>query len=322
METVILCESAALDSSFTLDEANCVVKGVKAMGAISRNGWVFPREMRQKAYSVLEGAQVNWDHIPKGATEVPLATRFGWLTNFREDPTSDCTRADLHYLKEHQHVGNFLSMVRQNPKLCSLSIRGDATAGHKDPEGRKVISQILTVHSFDLVSEGANVVGLREAAAAPPTEPAPGVEEPAKTDDYGAEGCLKAIGEIVAGAGDARKKLEAIKAHLEQLEETEGGGESEEDEETPATVEESAKIKTRADCVKLCESHKVAATEALLNILVHVPADKRESIVKRKSLVTVPQSGAPSVPLRESVTTPTETDQQRLDRIAARLRGV
>lgn len=290
-ETIQLHEALELAPGFVLDEEAGTLKGVIVLGAESKNHLVFPEHVRREALQLMEGAFVNWNHRPKGATEVPLENRFGCLSNFRDD--GSVTRADLLYLKEHVHAKQFISIVKTNPKMCGFSILGDATKGGKDAQGRTIVGKITKVHSFDLVSDTGSGFGLRESEEQPEA-------------DYEASGCLKAIMELCNGEGTDREKLEKIKSHIEALE----GGEEE--------VEESLK----QTCVALCESHKVKATDELVNILMNVPVDHREKIVKKRALVKAPKSGAPAnLEVRESAPQPSETEEQAMERIASLFKG-
>ena len=120
----------ALDAGLVVDEEACVVKGIKILGNISHNGYAYPRDARVRSHEVLAKAKCNWNH----AKEVPLENRFGWFSNVREDPNADCTRADLHYLKDHEHAKHFVNMAHQSGPVGSRSMvsrRGPARSTRK-----------------------------------------------------------------------------------------------------------------------------------------------------------------------------------------------
>lgn len=359
MQEIALHEAVELGAGLTIDEERGIVYGVKILGAVSKNGFEFPAECRADSHALMEGAFVNWDHRPKGVKEVPLSARFGRLRQVREDLAANCTRADLHYFKGHREAPHFLSMARQDPGACGFSVLGSGEAKKgtdgkplRSAEGRIIMRRLTGVQSFDLVADAANAMGLRETTEVKPvelettptptettaapavalSEAAPAPAEPAApeaSDDYSAEGCIKAIEQIVMnGQGSAREKLSEIERHLAQLRELEG----EEDEEESEEMEESAKARedARAECIRLCESHGVKDPPPhFLDLLVSTDPKGREPLVKRKATAKKPKSGpppAPATPLRESATTvpaptPTvvppsaETEEQVIQRV-------
>lgn len=343
MADLLLHEAVELSADLKIDEEQGIVYGVKVLGCNSKNKFTFPEATRRAAHSIMEGAVVNWDHRPKGATETALAARFGWLTGVREDTDANCTRADLHYLREHRHAKQFLSIVKQNPRLCGFSILGSAKPGGKDSEGRTIVSAITKVDSFDLVADPANTMGLREAVEAPivPADPAAAKEEvveeevAADNDDYTAIGCMKAIMEIANGEGTDREKLEQIKTHVKQAMEMDGEGETEvseedaeKDEENTDDMKESVRAVRRKNCIELCEAHKVEPTAERLQLLVRIPKKGREGVIKKMALVKKPRSGVPSTALRETAAgkanppaAPAETEEQINARLARAFKG-
>lgn len=297
-----------------IDEEKAIVFGVKILGPVSKNGYLFPREARQKSHAILEGKFCNWNHVSKKDPEAKLQDRFGWFTGVREDVAGDCSRADLHYFREHQHAKHFIDMARNNPSACGVSLLGSCK-GTVDKQGKKHVAEITRVESLDLVADPANTFGLRESEEKPAAEAKPA----SSGTDYTAEGCIKAIGEIIAAGGDAREMLKAITAHVDQVKEMDGeGGEDKEEK-----VEESTKLKARQDCFALCESLQLKAPdETFVSMLIHVPAAEREATIKkyRKTrLAKTPRSGATNtdMPVRESATPTPEPDfEKEMDRLA------
>lgn len=340
MDLIALHEAVELSPGLRIDEDAGVVFGVKILGNVSRNGLTFPSATRAAAHKLMEGAHVNWDHRPKGAKETSLSSRFGWLTNVREDVDANCTRADLNYLKGHKEVPLFLSIAKQRPQACGFSILGGAKPGPKDAEGRIIVEQITKVDSFDLVADPANTLGLREAMDVPVVPDAPvagapaGKEGAADSDDYTAIGCMKAIMEIANGSGTDREKLDAITKHVQQALEMDGKGKTEEGEEEEAESEKADKGEMKEswrrirqkNCIELCESHKIEPTNERIQLLIFIPRRHREDRVKKMALVTKPRSGIPATPLRESATSPpppppAETDEQITARLARAFKG-
>lgn len=356
MLDIALHESVQLSADLRVDEEAGIVYGVKILGNRSRNKlppssvphgqqnaeMAFPLSTRARAHVLMEGAVVNWDHSSTGAKETALAARFGWLTGVREDEVGDCTRADLHYLREHVHARQFLSIVKQNPKLCGFSIFGGATRPKtKDSEGRWIVPEITSVKSFDLVADPANTMGLREAMdpATPMVDAASEMigEEKEKAaednDDYTAIGCMKAIMEIANGTGSDREKLDEITKHVKQALEMDGKGDGEEmseddaedEKENKDDMKESVRAVRRKHALELCESHKVEGTPERLTLLVRIPKKGREGAVKKMALVKKPRSGPPATPLRESATPaaalPVLTEEQVLAKLAQAFKG-
>lgn len=319
METIEIRDGYALDKDLVVDEEAGVVKGIKILGNMTHNGFAYPRDARIRSHEVLGKAKCNWGHHK----EVPPGERFGWYSNVRECPLSDCTRADLHYVKDHQHAKQFVSAVKANPDLLGISIYGEAKGtGKVDEKGRKIVDHFGRV-SLDIVADNGGHFGLRDADDAKPVEP---IEKPAT--DYGAEGCVKAITDIIAAGGDARAIVTAIEEHITKLKEVDGGGGekkegSEKAEETETETKDSLKAKARKECLSLCDGLGIKdPDDTFLSMIVHVPAAEREAIArkyKRNRVGKTPLSGSGSADVRDAAQ-PAEDWDTKLNRIGQLIR--
>jgi hypothetical protein len=113
-----------------IDAEAGVIRGVKILGRVSRNGREYSPQAMQQAARMYEGLAVNLNHAH--AAEMPGATPaenrtvqraveegFGWLEAVRLEPEG--VFGDLHFLKEHPHAGLIIEAARRRPDRFGLS---------------------------------------------------------------------------------------------------------------------------------------------------------------------------------------------------------
>lgn len=290
-----------------IDREAKVIRGVKVIGEVSKNGKVFPRETREKAHSLIEGLKVNVNHREKGKDAL-VTSRLGRLASPREE--ADGTYADLHYLESNAATPMLLEAAERMPDVMGFSILGSGKGNKKDASGRVIVESITGLESADLVADPANTVALNESVQLVESE-----EEAAS--------CEELVGLLISrlmheGRHDeADDHLRVVKKHTKK---------AQEGDEPEAEVEESTREQARANCIALCESSQVEPAPALLSVLMGAPRESRAKILQRWTApVKKARSGSPSVPdhseLREAARVQQQDASSDLDRILAQIRG-
>lgn len=149
------CGAAAVE----VDEALAVIRGVKVLGRVSRNGRLYRPEALQRAAALYEGAKVNVNH-PKGRPDAPrdYQDRIGVLRQARS--AGDGIFADLHYNPKHPLAEQLAWDARHAPHNVGLSHNVEAVAARQGET--LVVESIERVHSVDLVADPAATKGLFE----------------------------------------------------------------------------------------------------------------------------------------------------------------
>ena len=169
-ETFQILEFVQGDAVESVDEAACIIRGVKVLGEASRNpppnNNLYPASTRQKALSLIEGAQVCVNHPdPDKATQTRAYQDVnGTLREARDTPTG--SRANWHLNPMHALTKQILWDAKNNPKNLGFSINGDGRRT-RDGDGHMVVEEIRSLVSVDLVSRPATTNGLFEALRTP-----------------------------------------------------------------------------------------------------------------------------------------------------------
>lgn len=141
-----------------VDREAGVIRGVKVLGLESRNRRRYLKEAVRKAIPLYEGAKVFIDHDRKNG-ERSFKDRWGTLTNVRADDNGELW-GDLEYLKSHPQTEMILESIERFPDSFGLSHNADGE--DKMQNGVSVVTEIVAVHSVDLVSDPATNKGLFE----------------------------------------------------------------------------------------------------------------------------------------------------------------
>ena len=155
-----LLEVAYSDTTAVDREAG-VLRGVKVLGRVSRNGRIYSDNALQDAARLYEGVGVNSDHPERRQEDADrkLAGRFGTLRHVRIKP--DGIFADLEFLKTHSLAEQSGEAATRMPRQLGLShnAEGEVTKSN----GETTVTSISRVRSVDLVQNPATTVGLFEA---------------------------------------------------------------------------------------------------------------------------------------------------------------
>ena len=138
-----------------------VLRGVKVLGRVSRNGRRYSAVALKNALRLYEGARVNINHPDRArpATDRALVDRFGMLKKVRL--REDGIYADLHYLRQHPLAEMIAEAAERLPDALGLSHNAEGrTSRNQDAE---IVEEITRVISVDLVSDPASTGGLFES---------------------------------------------------------------------------------------------------------------------------------------------------------------
>jgi len=257
-----------------------VIKNIKLLGPVSKNGNLYPLQARQKAHKLMEGVHVNLDH-QKG-TEASVERRVGKLVNVHEG--EDGTYADFHFLTAHPYAATIVEAAQRMPDVMGFSINGKGTV-KKSNKGETIVESIDSLRSVDLVADPGTVKSLFES------------EEPE------AKSVETILGELVAALVSEGKE-EFVKDAIKLKKKIVGDGSSEPDEEPEAeeSTEESWKaeyeqLKLEKHCRLLLENNSLPVEETLVESLMSMKDDsarvKLMSWHKREKAVKQPRSSEP-----------------------------
>ncbi|MFH1605125.1 MAG: hypothetical protein ABIH03_14610, partial [Pseudomonadota bacterium] len=144
-----------------VDKDAGVIRGVRILGAESRNGRTYTLEAIRGAVGLYEGQNVNYDHPPKGAPdqERQFGDRAGWLRNVRE--IGGGLSGDLHYLKSDPRADKLCEAAERRPESFGLSHNAEGRVVKKD--GKTLVEEITRVRSVDVVADPATTRSLFES---------------------------------------------------------------------------------------------------------------------------------------------------------------
>lgn len=140
-----------------IDRDAGVIRGVRVLGLVSKNGRKYLREAVQKAKNLYEGARVYLDHKFQG--DRSTKERWGKLVNVREAEDGGLV-ADLEYLTKHSQTEAILEAAE---KFKDIGLSHDTLGRSRMESGERVIYEIVKVNSVDLVENPATTENLWES---------------------------------------------------------------------------------------------------------------------------------------------------------------
>lgn len=145
----------------SIDEQHGVIRGVKILGKVSKNGVTYTDQAMRDGAHLYEGVDVNIDHPDRSnpKAERGVMETIGFLENVRWQ--NDGLYGDLNYYKEHPSTALLLERARRNPKGFGLSHNADGRYV-RTKEGL-VIEELRKVRSVDVVGKPATTKGLYES---------------------------------------------------------------------------------------------------------------------------------------------------------------
>lgn len=156
-----LREVALSSSDVRVDAEAGVIRGVRILGAESRNGRTYTPEAIRGAISLYEGLHVNYDHPKKGSpdAERQFGDRAGWLKNIRESDGG--LSGDLHFLKSDPRAAKLCEGAERRPESFGLSHNAEGRITKRD--GKTLVEEITRVRSVDIVADPATTKSLFES---------------------------------------------------------------------------------------------------------------------------------------------------------------
>jgi hypothetical protein len=258
------CSSRGL--ALRIDRDAGLLRGVKLLGLVSKNGREYPEATLARAASLYDGAKVNVNH-PKGHPLAPrdYQDRLGTIRNVAARP-GEGLFGDLQYNPKHALAEQLLWDAEHAPENVGFSHNVQARTAKRGDQ--TIVEEILAVASVDLVADPATTRGLFEAAS--PTRPKSQVPSP--RSDAGAPCDDETVS--VGSTGVASEQRDPVATHgTQQPGAWDLGPGTNADEtrqpETTREAEQAAEIERLREQVKTLQAaqaiaHKRAAIAALL----------------------------------------------------------
>ncbi|MEO1497504.1 MAG: hypothetical protein AAFV43_10170 [Planctomycetota bacterium] len=150
------------------DRRRGVLRGVKLLGLISKNGRVYREGALRSAMHLYDGAKVNVNH-PSGDALAPrdYRDRLGVIRNVSVR-SGQGLFGDLHFNPNHALAEQLAWDAEHAPENVGLSHN---VAARTSRDGAKlVVESIARVHSVDLVADPATTSGLFEQQSVAPSQ--------------------------------------------------------------------------------------------------------------------------------------------------------
>ena len=146
-----------------VDRANGVIRGVKILGIVSRNGRTYLPDALTAAVGLYEQAKVNVNH-PKGspAAARDYQDRIGVIRSVVTRP-GEGLFGDFHFNPKHSLAEQLVWDAEHAPENVGFSHNVQARTSRQGD--RVVVEAITKVQSVDLVADPATTGGLFESAA-------------------------------------------------------------------------------------------------------------------------------------------------------------
>ena len=145
-----------------VDRGEGIIRGVKILGLLSRNGRRYPAQTLVSAVELYEGAKVNVNHA-KGGTAGPrdYQDRIGAIRKVRVRPEEGLF-ADFHFNPKHALAEQLIWDAEHAPENVGFSHNVRARTARR---GEHVdVESIDEVRSVDLVADPATTAGLFESS--------------------------------------------------------------------------------------------------------------------------------------------------------------
>jgi len=157
------CDSR--DTTLRVDREAGILRGVKILGVVSRNGRRYQVDALRKAAALYENAKVNVNH-PKGSPLSPrdYQDRIGVVRNVAVRD-GEGLFADFHFNPKHALAEQLAWDARHAPENVGFSHNVEALTS-RDGE-HVIVEEILKVQGVDLVADPATTRGLFEAVSSP-----------------------------------------------------------------------------------------------------------------------------------------------------------
>lgn len=152
--------------SIRVDRQQGIIRGVKILGLVSRNGRRYEHGALRGAVALYEGAKVNVNHA-KGAPPPPrdYQDRIGIIRNVAHRPDEGLF-GDFHFNPKHALAEQLIWDAENAPENVGFSHNVQATTARRGDTS--VVEVIHSVQSVDLVADPATTRGLFEQQSVRP----------------------------------------------------------------------------------------------------------------------------------------------------------
>lgn len=150
----------------SIERENGIIRDVRIVGLVSKNGRRYLREALTEAVPLYEGSKVFIDHVveAEGRRDRPKRERWGVLRNVRQVQDGSLV-GDLHYTKSHPDTEWILE---QAERFEDFGLSHDADGAlRREKNGETVCYKIGKVHSVDVVENPATNRNLHESENPP-----------------------------------------------------------------------------------------------------------------------------------------------------------
>jgi hypothetical protein len=239
---------------FSVERDKCQINGVKLLGWESGNRRSYDPAGCSRCVEKYSGAKVNIDHGKK-----EFSSRFGRVIPGSPVAKTDGIYGNIRYNPKHPYAEAILWFAENDPTALGMSHDADGKASQR-PDGTLAVSEIVRVHSVDIVSDPATTKGLfEEFGIMDPNGLVPAAPAPAGGDFD------EHLGEMVRAVAtdktlSRKEKMAKLKQLLKLCDDEDTG-----DEETPKDEEESADEPEEKDEEPKDEESKKKAYEESLN---------------------------------------------------------
>jgi hypothetical protein len=145
----------------TVDREAGVIRGVKILGAESKNGRTYSPKAMKDAAAMYEGMGVNTNHPSrdKPGVERPIQDGIGWLEGV--EVKADGVYGNLHIVKAHAMANSMFEIAERKPDRLGLSHNASGVTSQN--KGKTVVESIESVRSVDIVQNPATNNSLFES---------------------------------------------------------------------------------------------------------------------------------------------------------------
>jgi len=152
------------DAGIRIDRDAAVIRGVKILGLVSKNGRLYRPAALAKSMRLYEGARVNVNHPDRPpAASRSYEDRIGTIGNVQL--RGDGLFGDFRFNPKHQLAEQLMWDAEHAPGNVGFSHNVTARTSYRD--GKTVVEEITQVRSVDLVADPATTQGLYESHQPP-----------------------------------------------------------------------------------------------------------------------------------------------------------
>jgi hypothetical protein len=203
-----------------VDRTNGVIRGVKILGVVSRNGRTYLANALTEAVGLYEQVKVNVNH-PKGspASARDYQDRIGVIRNVASRP-GEGLFGDFHFNPKHALAEQLVWDAEHAPENVGFSHNVQARTSRRGD--RVAVEAITRVQSVDLVADPATTSGLFESAVEESqldSNDAGKAEPAARLEDLSVEDLRRQRPDLVDSLLEERDaELTKLRGQLERLE--------------------------------------------------------------------------------------------------------